>query len=178
MLRAVIAAVALTLPLPAWPQDDARRIEEAVLPLAPALRAGATVVAGWGADRRVLREGTNYMICRADSPAPFFSVGCWHHDLDRLLTRMISLEIQGKSSDEVRDQVSAEIRSGELPANRPGMAEYSLLGPNVTGALGITVVYLPNATSESTGLPTERDNYRPWLMWAGTPVAHVMLPGQ
>jgi hypothetical protein len=38
-------------------------------------------------------------------------------------------------------------------------------------------VHLPYATSESTGFSTEPDNYRPWLMDAGTPNAHVMMPG-
>lgn len=179
MLRAAIAAAVLALPLSAWPQDDdARRIEEAVLPLAPALRAGATVVAGAGADRRVLREGTNPLICQADGPSPFFSVACWHRDLDRLLVRSGELEAQGRTEDEVRDQLSQEIRAGELPAHPAGVAEYRLFGPSVAGALGITVVFLPNATARSTGLSAEPSSYRPWLMWAGTPVAHVMLPGQ
>jgi hypothetical protein len=39
-------------------------------------------------------------------------------------------------------------------------------------------VFLPNATEASTGLSDKRDHFRPWLMWAGTPFAHIMIPGQ
>ncbi len=26
------------------------------------------------------------------------------------------------------------------------------------------------------GLPTESDNGGPWVMWSGTPYAHIMIP--
>jgi hypothetical protein len=39
-------------------------------------------------------------------------------------------------------------------------------------------VHMPGATGATTGLPEEPDSYRPWLMNAGTPVAHIMMPGQ
>ncbi|MEE9281219.1 MAG: hypothetical protein V3V67_13695 [Myxococcota bacterium] len=154
-----------------------QQIREALEPLPPQLRDGTTVVLGQGPERRLLREGTNDLICRADSPAPGFMAHCHHKDLDSLFSRMNQLYAQGKSSDEVRDQVSAEIESGELAPPLAGATEYILLGRNLEGALPIMTVSLPNATAESTGLPTERDSYRPWLMWAGTPLAHIMLPG-
>jgi len=154
-----------------------QQIKEALAPLPAQLRDGTTVVLGQGPKRRALHEGTNDLICRADSPAPGLMAHCHHKDLDNLFTRMNQLYAQRKSSDEVRDQVSAEIESGKLAPPPADATEYSLLGRNFEGALPIMPVSLPNATAESTDLPTEQDNYRPWLMWAGTPVAHVMLPG-
>ncbi len=158
-------------------ENSEQQIKEALEPLPPQLRDGTTVVLGQGAERQVLRKGSNDLICRADSPAPGFMAHCHHKDLDGLFSRMNQLYAQGKSSDEVRDQVSAEIQSGELAQPPAGATEYILLGRNLEGALPIMTVSLPNATAQSTGLPTERDSYRPWLMWAGTPLAHVMLPG-
>ena len=77
----------------------------------------------------------------------------------------------------MRDRVSAEIRDGTLPAHPAGVAEYILEGLDAQRALPIMVVFVPGATSESTGLSSEPDSYRPWLMWPGTPVAHIMMAG-
>ena len=37
------------------------------------------------------------------------------------------------------------------------------------------VIYMPYATSASTGIPTKPAPGAPWLMLPGTPKAHVML---
>ena len=55
---------------------------------------------------------------------------------------------------------------------------YTIHGTELKNALLLTTVYLPGATSESTGLTTTPSHYRPWLMFAGTPVAHIMIPGK
>ena len=39
----------------------------------------------------------------------------------------------------------------------------------------ITTILIPGATGASTGLPTEDKGDGPWLMWAGTEVAHAMI---
>jgi hypothetical protein len=53
-----------------------------------------------------------------------------------------------------------------------------MAGDSQESSLPLMAVFLPNATAESTGLSVQRDHFRPWLMWAGTPFAHVMIPGQ
>jgi len=42
----------------------------------------------------------------------------------------------------------------------------------------LMAVFFPNMTGETTGLSAELDPYRPWLMWAGTPISHFMIPGK
>jgi hypothetical protein len=37
------------------------------------------------------------------------------------------------------------------------------------------VVYIPGATPESTGLPATPGPNSPWLMFPGTPKAHIMF---
>ena len=160
-------------------QSTRQLVSEAVTPLPPGLREGATVVRYTeSGEREVLRDGTNGLICRANPAAPPFVVHCYHRELAKFVSRVNQLNAQGKSPGEVRDQVSAEIRGGRLPAHPAGVAEYFLTGPDAPRSIPIMVVFVPGATSESTGLSSEPDNYRPWLMWAGTPGAHIMMPGQ
>lgn len=125
----------------------------------------------------MLRQGTNQLICRADTPAPGFAVYCHHKDMDALFTRLEQLAATGTPEAERRDLAAAEVTSGKLKVLVGGTV-YRLIGSSAHTALPIVDVYLPNATPESTGLSAEPNNYRPWLMWAGTPVAHVMLPGK
>ena len=42
----------------------------------------------------------------------------------------------------------------------------------------LTVIYMPYATGESVGITEERHVNGPWLMFPGTPFAHIMIPGQ
>ena len=156
----------------------AQQIADAVAPLPESLRAGATVVlASEPGKRTVLREGTNAMMCQADTPAPGFAVSCYHKAIDPYVSRVFELLAAGKSDEEIGETVSAEVKAGKFQVDA-GRVTYAAWGPSRTSALPIMSVIVPDATAESTGLSTELNYYRPWLMWDGTPVAHIMLPGQ
>ena len=158
--------------------DVKQQIADAVSALPPPLRAGATVVLEPEPGKRtVLRKGTNSMMCQADTPAPEFAVNCYHKEDDAINSRFMELAAAKKSEAEIRDMVSAEVKAGKFKVEA-GRVTYSLTGPFQEAALPLMSVYAPNATAESTGLSTEMDHFRPWLMWAGTPVAHIMLPGK
>ena len=45
----------------------------------------------------------------------------------------------------------------------------------VTGARPLYVVYIPFSTAESTGLSATPARGTPWIMFAGTPKAHIMF---
>lgn len=155
-----------------------QQIADAVAPLPADLRAGATVVLTTEPGKRtVLREGTNSMICQADGPTAGFAVMCYHKAIDPVTSRTFELITAGKSDPEIGETLGAEVKAGKLQVEA-GWVVYAAWGTSRTGALPIMSVYVPNATAESTGLSTELNYYRPWLMWAGTPVAHIMLPGQ
>ena len=80
---------------------------------------------------------------------------------------------------------AAEAESGELPMPEDPASVYNLSGPPgsfdpETGELSDEVrslyaLYVPWATAESTGLPTEPKPGKPWIMDSGKPGAHVML---
>jgi hypothetical protein len=187
MRRLLVALVALVPWLAVAPAAQEAKdagsadklIAEALLPLPESLRPGATVVLDRQPGKReVLRKGTNEMVCRASAPgSPFFFVRCYHKDLETLMTRLDELTASGTNEHQMHETLGAEVKSGKLRIPS-GAAVYALAGSDVQGALPIMVVYMPGATSESTGLSSQPNSYRPWLMFAGTPIAHIMIPGK
>ena len=74
----------LLVPAVAAAQSDAALIAEATLPLPNQLKDGATVVVTDGdGNRRVVRQGTNALVCSPDGPAPGFSVNCSDESIRR-----------------------------------------------------------------------------------------------
>jgi hypothetical protein len=78
----------------------------------------------------------------------------------------------------------ADVRAGRVAMPRRAAMLYSLTGPagsfdTVSGtapkAKPLFVVYLPNSTVASTGLPATPVEGLPWIMDPGTPKAHIML---
>lgn len=164
----------------------AQQIAVAVLPLPDAMRAGATVLGYRAPDDLVtLRRGTNGMICLADDPAiPSFHVACYHDAMEPFMARGRALRLQGVKGGEVDSVRYQEAREGTLPLPKAPASLYSLSGPagswnpasnEVTGARPLYVVYIPYATEESTGIPATPAKGTPWLMFPGTPKAHIMF---
>ena len=153
-------------------------IADAVAPLPEALRGDATVVMyDKDGERKVLRQGTNDMICEPDVPGDqLYEVTCYPRSHDLFRQRRARLMAEGKDG-EWRAIISKEIEAGTL--KWPAVAtHYQLTGPGIDNAMPLTTVYLPFATNQSTGLSEKRDHHRPWLMRAGTPFAHIMIPGK
>lgn len=132
-----------------------------------------------------LRKGSNSMVCLADDPAQKgFNVACYYKDLDEFMARGRELKKEGKSFKEIFDIREEEVKAGKLkiPQNS---SLYVLSGPDevfnvetgeVTGANLRSVVYIPFATSESTGLPLKpAAPGMPWIMDPGTHRAHIMI---
>ncbi len=133
-----------------------------------------------------LKEGTNEFICLADDPKKDgFSAACYHKSLDPFMARGRELKKQGKNGGEIFDIREEEVKSGKLSMGKPGSTLHiyygaqSLYDPEtavVAGAQYRYVVYLPFATSESTGLPEEPiAKNHPWIMNPGTHRAHIMI---
>lgn len=179
MIRAsvLLAALALALmPAAGLAQTEAELIERAVLPLPPALRDGARVVTYAARGQpAVLRQGSNEMYCRLLAYLPIYFAQCHHRDLTAMFDRYYELRGGGTSDDEAALVLDAEIEAGELSVNNGG-TEYLMTGASPEAAELIITVTIPGATGASTGLPTEEVGDQPWLMWAGTQVAHVMIP--
>ena len=155
-----------------------RMIEGALLAAPQSIRDGATVVLDAPhAPRLVLKQGSNDFICSANVAKTGFLSYCYPKALDPFWIRNEALTADGKSGAEISDALAADARSGKL--NLPvGATTYEMGGASQDSALPHMIVFLPNATEKSTGLSANLDYVHPWLMWAGTPVAHVMIPGK
>jgi hypothetical protein len=134
----------------------------------------------------VLKQGTNQYICLADDPAQSgFSVACYHRDLEPFMKRGRELRKEGKSSKDVFKTREQEVKSGKL--QMPGAPttlfvysasrqDYDSIAGTVKNGYLRSVIYVPYATGESTGLPLKpAAPGLPWLMDPGTHAAHIMI---
>jgi hypothetical protein len=165
----------------------AEQIAAAVLPLPEELREGATVL-GYREPGRlvVLRRGTNEMRCLAlYVMRQDFHVACYHDALEPFMARGRELRAQGVQGTQVDSVRFREIAAGTLSMPAYGTL-YSITTPRVNydpatrsvrEAGLLAVVYIPGATAESTGLTTRPRSSGPWLMFPGTPKAHIMMSG-
>jgi len=133
-----------------------------------------------------LKEGDNEFICLADDPKKDgFSAACYHKDLEPFMARGRELKAQGKNAGEIFDIREEEAKSGKLDMGKAGSTLHIYFGAKdlynpetseVAGAKYRYVVYMPWATSESTGLPEAPIAVNhPWIMNPGTHRAHIMV---
>lgn len=181
MRHALCAATGLALAaaLPAPPaaaQDDAALIASAESAAPAAVSSGATVYA-MGADGRMrtLREGTNGWWCMPDTPStPGPDPMC--------------------GDANAMEWAMAWIGKTEPPKGKVGFI-YMLAGgtdgsntdPYATGPTAENNwiqtgphVMIMNAGDMMAGYPTDPtpDTSKPYVMWAGTPYQHLMIPVQ
>jgi hypothetical protein len=184
MLKQILLMTALPMSLVAA-QSVEEQITQAVLPLPNDLRASATVL-GYGSDGKLttLRSGTGGMTCLANNPeSPRFHVACYHKSMEPFMARGRELRTQGIRGDQVDSVRFREAKEGKLKLPDQPTMLYSLTGakdaydPATKTAKGtpLFVVYMPYATSETTGLSAVPQRGTPWVMNAGTPKAHIMF---
>tara|TARA_B100001245_G_scaffold225739_1_gene200646 strand:+ start:158 stop:742 length:585 start_codon:yes stop_codon:yes gene_type:complete len=176
VMRSLFVLTAILLvAIPIQAQESAEeRITQATAALPEALRDGATVLSFDENDNSsILRQGTNSMICWADDPTEEFRVSCFPKSIEAMMVRRRELGFLRGVSGSV-DIVQEEIRSGDLPMPDIAIA-YSLRGPRFDNASPLTVIYIPNATPESTGLSTQPNAFQPYMMRPGQPMAHIMI---
>ena len=170
----------------AW-QDPDVQVRSAVLPLPEPLRAGARVL-GYrqaGTSLVELRAGTNGMTCLADDPAlPPFHVACYHESMEPFMARGRELRANGVTGDQVDTVRYREVSEGKLAIpEQPaalwqlsgGPGSYDAVTNSIKEARSLYVVYIPFATTATTGIPSIPSAGQPWLMFPGTPKAHIMF---
>ncbi len=162
------------------------QIKTAVL-AAPAEKRDSAMVYGYSPTGEfvVLRKGLNEMVCIADDPKQVgFSAACYPRDLDPFMARGRDLKKLGKSQKEVFEVREQEVKSGKLVIPKGSTLfvfsateeSYNKVTGEVANGNFRSVVYLPYATSASTGLPLKPvAPGMPWLMDAGTHRAHIMI---
>jgi len=159
----------------------------AAVQAAPADRRDGAAVLGYDPAGKLveLRKGTNDLVCLADDPADeSFSVACYHVSLEPYMKRGRELRAEGvKDSQERLQRRWQETEAGQLEMPKQPATLYVLTGKGFDATKNEVVdpylrfvVYVPGATAESTGLPlAPLAPGAPWLMYPGTPGAHIMI---
>jgi hypothetical protein len=170
-------------------QEVAREIQlqTAVLAAPEEMRENATII-GFTPEgkQEVLHEGTNDLICLADDPnLPGINIACYHKALEPFMQRGRDLKKEGKGGMEIFQIREDEVKAGTLSMPEEPTTLYIFYGEDgiinwengeVSGGKTRYVIYIPYATSETTGLPLKPAGPgAPWLMDAGTHRAHIMV---
>jgi hypothetical protein len=195
MIRSSLPTVVLVLaasvaaaqqPEPAL-HSPAYQIAAAVTPLPPEMRDGAMVL-GYTAPGKplvTLREGKNDMICLLPDPgAKAFHAACYHKAMEPFMARGRELRAQGITGGRVDTVRFAEVKSGKLAVPKQPSMLYQIFGgtfdsvtAKATGGQSLFVTYIPFATPATTGLSATPSDRSPWIMFPGTPKAHIMYAG-
>ena len=189
MILAPLAAAAQTQAAP--PQrlevlPPSQQIALAVLPAPQGFRDASTVL-GYRPDGQLvrLRVGDNGIICLADDPKePRFHAACYHESLEPFMARGREIRARHGNKRELTDSLRLiDIRAGRIrmPMNAV-LYQIFAESDSVNAATAtirspsyLDVVYMPGATTKSTGLTTDALRGTPWLMYPGKPWAHIMI---
>ena len=189
MRAAVPAALCLALTLgavhldaqqrPAPRQQSQQDKIASAMSAAPESVARNATILDWpsepGGEARQLRAGTNGWVCYPSTPAAVSAAGEDPMCLDRTfqawvrawMTRTpprltgigVAYMLRGDMGVSNTDPFARE----ETPTN-----QWIRSGPHI-------MVATPD-TAQLNALPTDPNNGGPWVMWKGTPYAHVMVP--
>ena len=163
-----------------------QQVALAVLPAPPSMRGAATVL-GYRAngDLAKLRLGSNGIICLADDPRePRFHVSCYHSSLEPFMARGREIRALHGNKRGLTDSLRlADIRAGRLRMPTRAVLyqifaetdSVDVATATVKSPSFLHVVYIPYATSATTGLTTDALRGTPWLMYPGKPWAHIMI---
>jgi hypothetical protein len=172
------AAQEPAIPPAAW------QVAAAVTPLPEELKAGAAVLGYETAGKLVtLRAAKNDMICLAPDPAvKSFHSACYHKAMEPFMLRGRELRASGVKGAQVDTVRFAEVKKGTLKMPAQPSMLYQIFGGTfheasgkVTGGSALYITYMPFATTASTGLTSKPSDKSPWLMFPGTPKAHIMF---
>ena len=187
---AIAAIAALSLGVAAGsasaqPMSTADQIASAILALPAEMQADAGVL-GYrnGTKLEQLRPAKNSMLCLADDPSDDeIHVSCYHVGMEPFMARGRALREGGTKGTAVDSVRFAEVKAGKIKMPKDPATLYQIFAPKgsftggkfTTGGRRLTVVYIPYATEASTGLSSKSSATAPWLMFPGTPKAHIMF---
>jgi hypothetical protein len=169
---------AITLPLqPAFGEGGARRdvvrhaAENAAESAAPAsLSKHATIMDRAG---NVIRQGTNGWMCIPDNPdTPGTDPMCMNEPWVGF-----GEAVKNKRSPTYTQVGIAYMLQGDRPvSNTDPYAKEPKPGEDWVEGLGAHIMVLVPDQASLKNLSTDSKNGGPWVMWAGTPYAHIMIP--
>jgi hypothetical protein len=177
MKRIILAVLGvLSVAAGAEAQTAAQTIEGALAPLSGRAAEGAAVIR-FNADQSytTLKEGTNAWVCydrSGEAGRAAFAVQCTNTGNLPRLQQNRRLEAAAADRDALRAAVAAADRTEAVF----GSVWIAMNGQDRASASRHVTVAVPNATTQSTGLPDNGQAGGAWIMAAGTSEAHIMVP--
>lgn len=143
---------------------------------APATISGSATVMDWpaqeGGEMTVLREGTNGWTCMPDMPhSPGNDPMC----LDGSFLAWAGAWMTRTKPDIPSVGFGYMLQGGTDASNTDPYATAPAPGADWVKAGPHVMMVIPNPAALES-LPTDPNNGGPWVMWKGTPYAHVMMP--
>jgi len=176
----VIALGVMALSLSSFAQTPEETIDRALAAAPRNMKEGATVIK-WKADGTydTLKKGTNRLACYDRSGEPGqqpFAVQCTSiANLDRVAQNRKFEKITDKAARQAA--LDAAEKDGTRVKPEFGSVWLTMNGPDREHARIHTTIAVPNATTQSLGLPDNPRQGGVWIMNAGTSTAHLMTPG-
>lgn len=157
------------------PADPTDKIAGAVSAAPAAISADATVM-DWpsepGGDMIELRKGSNSWVCFPDSPgSPRNDPMC----LDPSFLAWAEALTARTEPAIASVGFGYMLQGGSTASNTDPFAETPPAGGTWLEEPPHVMMVVPDPAALE-GLPTDPDNGGPWVMWQGTPYAHVMMP--
>lgn len=157
--------------------DDAKIAD--AMSAGPASVAEDATIIDWpataGGELTVLREGSNGWVCYPSNPEvlaagyrdPMCLDEVWQGWLEALMT--------GSNPSVARTGIGYMIQ-GDGGTSNLSPAGTGPTADNDWHVAGPHLMVLTSDSSELEGAPTDPHNGGPYVMWAGTPYAHIMVP--
>jgi hypothetical protein len=124
-------------------------------------------------DGRVVRIGSNGWMCLPDDPATAGTDSICMNESWRLFMDAL----KNKKKPTHTQMGIAYMLQGDRPvSNTDPYAAEPKPGDDWVDKLGAHIMVLVPDVETLKSLPTDSKNGGPWVMWAGTPYAHVMIP--
>jgi hypothetical protein len=159
-------------------QDDASTqaaIENAISAAPPALAENATILgfpAEDGGDMVVLREGTNGWTCIPDWPV---SPGNDPMCLDETFAQWNDALAAGTDPELTSVGLAYMLQGGSDPSNTDPFAMEPAEGEDWISTPPHIMIVFPTPLDPEL-FPTDHSYGGPYVMWAGTPYEHIMMP--
>lgn len=175
-----------TLAQTVTPAPD-QQIKYAVMAAPADKKDGATVIGFDESGKYVtLRKGTNDLVCLTDDPAQKgFSAACYHESLEPFMAWGRKIKMDGKKGPDMNEIRDKDYKAGKfkMPKQPATLFVFSAPAERFDAATGTVtngnlryVVYIADATAQTTGLPTKAEiPGMPWIMDPGTYRAHIMI---
>ena len=163
-------------------QRPMTEIERILLGAPVRLKEEATVIK-WRPDYtyETLKKGGNGLVCydRADQDRRYtYAVQCTNLGNLPRVAQNRRFRAESKSAADEQARIKAAEKNGTRVKPEHGSTFININGDDLTVIRSHTIINLPGATKESTGLPDRPHQSGAWLMDAGTTAAHIMIPGQ